>query len=97
ELTKRHEEVLRGSLPELADRIRSREAVRGEVTVLIAARGGDADAADATDGTIEERLRRLLAAGVSVRDASTAVAGETGRGRREVYQRALALARSLRA
>jgi len=93
ELTKRYEEVLRGTLPELAARVRAAGAVRGEVTVLIAARAGEQAGQDLDDAAIEARLHSMLGAGSSVRDAASAVARETGRSRRDLYQRALALGR----
>ena len=94
ELTKRHEEILRGSLPDLAARIRAGDEVRGEVTVLIAALAEQPETAEASPEGLDARLGALLAAGKSVRDAAAAVAAETGSGRRDVYQRALALARA---
>jgi 16S rRNA (cytidine1402-2'-O)-methyltransferase len=97
ELTKRHEELLRGSLPELAARVRGTDAVRGEVTVVIAAQTAETATAPLEEAGVDERLRVRLAAGESVRDAAVAVARETGSGRRDVYQRALVLARARRA
>jgi 16S rRNA (cytidine1402-2'-O)-methyltransferase len=88
ELTKRYEEILRGTLPELARRVRAGGAVRGEVTVLIA---GAPAAAAAPVPDLDARLRTALEAGTSVRDASAALARETGMPRRELYRRALAL------
>ena len=45
----------------------------------------------ADDDTVDAALRAALAA-MSVRDAAAQVAAATGRPRRQVYQRALALA-----
>ncbi|MFN8620969.1 MAG: 16S rRNA (cytidine(1402)-2'-O)-methyltransferase [Chloroflexota bacterium] len=42
ELTKRHEEVLRGGLGELAARLAAGEGVRGEVTIVVAGASGGA-------------------------------------------------------
>lgn len=94
ELTKRHEELLRGSLPELAARVRTGGVVRGEVTVLIAAYDGEPPRGEVGDAAVETRLRAMLEAGSSVRDAAGALARETGRSRRDLYRRALALART---
>jgi 16S rRNA (cytidine1402-2'-O)-methyltransferase len=93
ELTKRHEELLRGTLPELAARVHAGGAVRGEVTVLIAAPTGGRSDDEPDAPAVEGRLRSLLGAGSSVRDAASLLARETGRSRRELYQWALALAR----
>ena len=94
ELSKRHEEVLRGSLPELARRVRAGGPVRGEVTVLIAGGGEEVAAGALDDAAVEARLAAALRAGASVRDVATLLARETGRSRRDLYQRALALARA---
>ena len=59
---------------------------RGEIVIVVAPPADDADNAD----DLDELLRRALAR-VSVKDAVGEVALATGRPRREVYQRALAL------
>ncbi len=87
ELTKRFEEVARDRLSALADRYRGVE-VPGEI-VLVVGPGPGRAAED--DRSVESRLRDALADGLSLRDASERVARETGRPRRDVYGRALAL------
>ncbi|MBK7948591.1 MAG: 16S rRNA (cytidine(1402)-2'-O)-methyltransferase [Deltaproteobacteria bacterium] len=96
ELTKRHEEVTRGLLSELAVRFEA-EPPRGECTLVVAGASGDDDgperavaAADLDQG-IDAELRAGLARGESVRDLASAIAARTGRARRDVYARALAL------
>ena len=87
ELTKRFEEVRRGTLPELADWYGT-NAARGEVTVVVGpAPEGDGDAED-----LDGQLRRALAS-ESVKDAAALVATATGLPRKLVYARALALGR----
>jgi len=88
ELTKLHEEVRRGPLDKLAGHYAGGGETRGEIVIVVAPpRGGGKNADD-----IDELLRRALAR-VSVKDAVGEVAFATGRPRREVYQRALALAK----
>lgn len=87
ELTKLHEETIRGTLDELARGLAGKEA-RGEFVILVA----PAEAQEVDDEVIEDRLREALD-GLSVRDASRAVAEELGVPRGRVYQLALALAR----
>ena len=83
ELTKLHEEALRGPLSELAERLA--EGVRGEVTLVIeGAQPARSDAA-ALDG----RIRGLLRAGHTPREIAARLAGEAGVPKREVYARAL--------
>ncbi|MBY0401235.1 hypothetical protein K2X89_13130, partial [Myxococcota bacterium] len=96
ELTKRHEEVTRGTLAELARRFEA-EPPRGECTLVVAGEAAELDAADAArveadlDQRIELELEAGLARGDSVRDLASAVAAKTGRARRDVYARAVAL------
>ncbi len=87
ELTKRYEEVRRGTLAELAAAWDS--APKGEIAVVV---GGRADDAAREPGHDTDALIRAgLAAGDSVRSVADAVADATGLPRRSVYQRALAL------
>src|SRR5262249_46579529 len=88
ELTKVHEEQLRGGLGELRARLDAGEPVRGEVTVLVA--GAPAAAAVASD-TLDDAVREALASGGSVREISAALAARFGLSRREGYRPALAL------
>jgi len=89
ELTKRFEEVRRGTLAELAAWY-ARHAARGEVVVVV---GPPEPEAPAGEAELDARLREALAAGMSVRDAAAAVAEATGAARKVVYARALALGR----
>jgi 16S rRNA (cytidine1402-2'-O)-methyltransferase len=88
ELTKRFEEVRRGTLSHLHARSLA-DPARGEITVLVGP--APAEAADAED--LDAQLARALAAG-SVKDAAALVAAATGLPRRTVYARALELAAS---
>lgn len=92
ELTKLHEEFLRGGVSDLRRTVAARGALKGEVTLLVAgARSGDAAAVDdeALDAEIVDALR-----GASVRDVAAQVAQAHGLPRRRVYQRALELSRA---
>ena len=86
ELTKRFEEVRRGTLAELAEHYREAKAL-GEITLVV----GPAAAMEAPEEKIEGLLKALLGRGMSLKEAVASVAGETGAKRREVYARALAL------
>jgi len=87
ELTKLYEEVRRGDLASLAAHYAASDEPRGEIVIVIAPPG--APASDAAD--LDALLRQALGR-VSVKDAVAEIAAVTGRPRREVYQRALALA-----
>ena len=84
ELTKRHEEVLRGPLGALAEALAARE-LKGEVVVLT----GRPQARAADAGELEAALDAALAES-SLRAAVDRVAAELGLPRRQVYQAALA-------
>jgi 16S rRNA (cytidine1402-2'-O)-methyltransferase len=73
ELTKVHEEVLRGRVEEVAARLRGSE-VRGEVVLVI----GAADARAGDEATAERALRRLVEAGARARPAAGVLAELTG-------------------
>ncbi len=90
ELTKLHEEYARGTLAELAERYGS-EGPRGECTIVCEG-ASDEQAAEAGID-VEAAMRKLLAEGASAKDAAARLVVKTGRGRRELYQLALALAR----
>jgi 16S rRNA (cytidine1402-2'-O)-methyltransferase len=84
ELTKRHQQVLRGTLPELADRLT--EPPRGEVVVVI--EGATAAKTPALT-TLAGRVRERIEAGSSRKDAVARVAEEAGVSRRALYEESL--------
>lgn len=88
ELTKAYEEVRRGTISELAAQYEEAGAPKGEIVVVVSPPGEDAplDGAD-IDAKIKAALKKL-----SLKDASAAIAAETGLPRKEIYARALALA-----
>ncbi len=88
ELTKLHEEVLRGRLSELRARVGG-EPVRGEVTVVIA--GAAEDAGEVPTAALDDAIREALDAGRGVRELSEELAERFGCARRDVYRRALGL------
>lgn len=91
ELTKIHEQVIRGTATEL---LRALEGgVRGEITVVVGAGSTRAAQEEETQPTaLEPRIEALLARGISARDAARQIARESGLARRLVYARVQALA-----
>jgi 16S rRNA (cytidine1402-2'-O)-methyltransferase len=86
ELTKLFEELLRGPVSEIVVRLNQRpagQALRGEITMLIA--GGTAPAA-AEPEDVSAAIRRLRGEGLSLKDVARTLARERGLSRREVYQ-----------
>ena len=85
ELTKRFEEVVRGTLQELA--VRFAEPPKGEITIVVGATAGvppEGDASKALDAVAE-----LVEAGVPRRQAVAVVAGLTGASKNALYRGSL--------
>ncbi|MBR0646239.1 16S rRNA (cytidine(1402)-2'-O)-methyltransferase [Plastoroseomonas hellenica] len=90
EMTKRFEEVRRGTLASLAQGAEA-DPPRGEIVLVVGPpEAGLAEAA--AEATLEDQLSAALASGLSVRDAAAMVAEATGLPRKQVYAAALALA-----
>jgi 16S rRNA (cytidine1402-2'-O)-methyltransferase len=92
ELTKLHEEISRASLAELAAHGPELET-RGEFVLVIGPPARDAHVM--ADGALDQLLEQQLQ-DHSVKDAVMHVVALSGRPRRDVYARALALARQIR-
>jgi 16S rRNA (cytidine1402-2'-O)-methyltransferase len=89
ELTKLHEEVVRGSLAQLAERFC--EGTRGEVTIVVegaAERGAPESGGE--DATLEACIRALLAEGRSPKEVAATLAPALRRPKRDLYARAVA-------
>lgn len=84
ELTKRFEEVIRGTVGEVAEALTGRD-LKGEIVLVL-----DRASAGAPDFDLDTALRAALET-MSIRDAADVVAGASGLPRRQVYQAALAL------
>jgi 16S rRNA (cytidine1402-2'-O)-methyltransferase len=82
ELTKLHEEFLRGTATDLIATLSARPSVRGEITLLI----GKAEHVEADNTPIDEAIRALEASGVPRMDAIKLVAKARGLSKREVYK-----------
>ena len=91
ELTKKFEEVLTGSLAELAE-LTAERALKGEIVFLV----GRGNSLKISEIGLDSELMEALDSG-SVRDAADHVAAKTGLKRRDVYQRALELAKTRKA
>ena len=85
ELTKRFEEILRGTLSELSENLAGRD-LKGEIVVVV----DRADPVQADAQTVEDALREALKT-LSSKDAAAQVAQAFGLTRRDLYQLALSL------
>jgi 16S rRNA (cytidine1402-2'-O)-methyltransferase len=92
EMTKLHEEFLRGRISSILTALGDRPMIKGECTLLVE---GSADAAAASgpvdSASIETAIGAALAKGASLADASREVAGALGVSRRRVYDLGLKL------
>jgi 16S rRNA (cytidine1402-2'-O)-methyltransferase len=86
ELTKLHEEFLRGTVAEVRGTLAGRDRVRGEITLLVEAPARSA-AQPATIGSIAERVTRLQSeTGLDEKEALKRLARETGQSKSELYR-----------
>ena len=86
ELTKTHEEFIRGTLAEINADLAARESVKGEIVLLIA--GLNQAAEPAATVTLADRVRQLIAEGASPMEAVKSAAKEYGVPKREAYRQA---------
>ncbi|MFP6758477.1 MAG: 16S rRNA (cytidine(1402)-2'-O)-methyltransferase [Alphaproteobacteria bacterium] len=93
EMTKLHEEIVRGALGDLAQRYAAAPTPKGEVVIVIAPPEAGAMAKKFTAAEIDALLRARLA-DEKPGDAAAHVAAETGIARRTLYSRAVALKKS---
>jgi 16S rRNA (cytidine1402-2'-O)-methyltransferase len=85
ELTKTHEEFLRGDAATIRAELGARESVKGEITLLI----GKAEGPAHVDIAVEEAVATLERAGLPRMDAIKQVARQRGVSKREVYDQLL--------
>ena len=86
ELTKMHEEVVRGRLSDLAEHFSTSDAARGEM-VLVIDRTVISEAAHDSEHDVAARVAELESEGLDTRAALKRVARETGLSRSEAYRR----------
>jgi 16S rRNA (cytidine1402-2'-O)-methyltransferase len=89
ELTKVHEEILRGSLEELVSGTQGKEWA-GELTLVLGESLGGPEETRMTDEEIDRRIDAELERGRRARDIAEGIALESGRPRREIYERVVA-------
>ena len=91
ELTKLHEEVVRGPVGEVKKQFESRESIKGEIVLVIdAPNDEEASAANASaSASAEERAAELLAQGERPKLVAKTIAEEFGISRNEAYEMVL--------
>ncbi len=92
EMTKPHEEFLRGRLSDIRNRLAERDAVKGELTLLVAGRGASASGDGFSGADLKTVLRDALGApGATVSAVAKTVAARLGLPKKHVYAVALAI------
>jgi 16S rRNA (cytidine1402-2'-O)-methyltransferase len=86
ELTKVHEEILRGTLEVVATAEAEREW-RGEIAIVLGAYDPASREAAVDDAAIDARIDADLAAGLHAKTVAERVAAWSGRPKREIYER----------
>ena len=86
ELTKLHEEILRGGVSEVREQLAARDRIRGEIVLLIDAQP-KAEAGASITATVHERIMELeKTEGLDEMDALKRIARERGVAKSEVYR-----------
>jgi len=88
EMTKRHEEFLRGTLSDVLQVLGERQTVRGELTLLVAP---DSEGQEPDEAALDREIAARLGEGVSVSEISRQVSRLCGVSRNRVYRRTLAV------
>jgi 16S rRNA (cytidine1402-2'-O)-methyltransferase len=87
ELTKLHEEFLRGTVADVRRELEGRERMRGEITLLIEAPAASAHDSMNSHTSIAERVARMNAEdGLDEKEALKRLARELGRSKSELYR-----------
>ena len=84
ELTKMHEEILGGTIDSVLESLRSRDSVKGEITIILGAAVVEAPAISKED--VVEEFERLRDSGMRRNDAVKAVAEKFGMRKNDVYK-----------
>jgi 16S rRNA (cytidine1402-2'-O)-methyltransferase len=83
EISKLHEESLRGTVTEVHALLAARDSVRGEMVLTLS---GELAAAESTEVSLAAAVRALIATGLDEKDALKQVAKERGMGKSDAYR-----------
>ena len=83
ELTKMHEEFLRGTVLEVRNNLAARDRVRGEITLLVEA---VPLAAEKQSASVAARVRQMEAEGIDEKEALKLLARELGQSKSDLYR-----------
>jgi len=86
ELTKLHEEFLRGSVSDVLATLQQRPAIRGEIVLLLDGTLTTADSAQPSTQSLAIEVSQLIRSGLSEKDALKQVAKSRNLGKSEAYR-----------
>jgi 16S rRNA (cytidine1402-2'-O)-methyltransferase len=87
ELTKIHEEMLRGTVHHVLTQLKSRPAVKGEMTVIVAGKPEHGERQDEPQRSLQSRMLQLMSeSSLDEKTALKQVAREFGLGKSEAYR-----------
>ncbi|MCS7197699.1 MAG: 16S rRNA (cytidine(1402)-2'-O)-methyltransferase [Candidatus Bipolaricaulota bacterium] len=93
ELTKVHEEILRGTAREILEQLKSRPAIKGEITMVIepleSGESVELGESEDTELSVVEHVQKLVAEGLTKKEAIKRVAQMRKLPKREVYAQVL--------
>ncbi len=84
ELTKMHEEFLRGTVKEVREQLAERDRVRGEMVLLVD--NASVSATEKPTGSVRDRVSALMAEGLDEKEALKQIARERGVSKSDVYR-----------
>jgi 16S rRNA (cytidine1402-2'-O)-methyltransferase len=87
EVSKIHEEFLRGRASEVLTEV-SRRELRGEIVILV---GGSTDEPRASEALLREEIRELQGSGMRIREIADLLGETHGSSKKEIYRMALEL------
>jgi 16S rRNA (cytidine1402-2'-O)-methyltransferase len=87
ELTKMHEEIIRGTIDSVLETLTAREGIKGEITIVLGAAA--VQPAEVSEEELAVEFQRLRDSGMRRNDAIKAVAEKFGLRKNEVYSRLL--------
>lgn len=87
ELTKVHEEFLRGTASQIREELSSRPAIQGEITLMIGRSRDAGELAPAAHANLKAEIEKLERQGVPRMEAMKILARQFGVGKREIYRR----------
>ncbi len=90
ELTKVHEEILRGKPSEILHQLQSRPAIKGEITIVIEPKEfSESLESEDAELSVVEQVQQLMAEGLEKKEAIRRVAHMRGVPKREIYEKVL--------